>query len=377
MTGPLDGTRVLVLAGMGPVPYLSMLLADMGADVVRVERPSAGADRAIGQVAGLTPERDVVNRGVDSILLDLKDPAGRECVRRLARAAEVFVEGFRPGVAERLGVGPDELLAVNPRLVYARLTGYGQSGPSAHEAGHDINYVARSGALHAMARRGERPRPPVNLLGDYAGGGALGAFGVVCALLAARQSGIGQVLDIAMVDGVAALTAKLQGLRAAGLYADEPGTNYLDSGAPFYDTYACADGRYIAVGALEPTFYQQFISRLGVDTRDWPDQEDRDEWPRLGSLIAGAIRRRTRDEWEHTFHGTDACVSAVLTFDEAAADPHNAARGLYRDIEAVLHPAPAPRFSATPPRAPSTPSSNASTVSEIEGRWQIADERRG
>ena len=371
MAGPLEGTRVLVLAGMGPVPYLSMLLADMGADVVRIERPRVEGDRTIRETVGLTPERDVVNRGVDSIVLDLKKPIGRDDLLQLAQAADVFVEGFRPGVAERLGIGPDVLLERNPRLVYARLTGYGQSGPRAHDAGHDINYVAQSGALHSMAREGEAPRPPINLLGDYAGGGTMGAFGVVCALVAANRTGLGQVLDVAMVDGVAALTAKLQGLRASGLYSDEPGTNFLDSGAPFYDTYLCGDGRYVAVGALEPHFYREFICRLGVDTSDWPGQNDREQWPRLRDLIAAALLRRTRDEWRETFVGTDACVTGVMSFDEAAADPHNKERGVYQDVGGVLHPSPAPRLSATPARKPSVPHATPSSVEAVAERWQV------
>ena len=269
MTGPLAGVRVVVLAGMGPVPFTGMLLADMGAQVVRVVRPASRPGR-LSQTEGLRKEHDLVNRGVDAVAVDLKDPAGVEAVLRLVARADVFVEGYRPGVADRLGLGPDVVLRRNPAVVYARLTGYGQVGPLSQQAGHDINYVAQSGALHAMARTGEAPRPPINLLGDYAGGGAIAAFGIVCALLEARGSGRGQVVDAAMVDGVALLTAKLQGLRAAGLYTDEPGTNWLDSGAPFYDTYRCADGQYVAVGALEPDFYRAFISRLGVDISGWP-----------------------------------------------------------------------------------------------------------
>ncbi|MCX4095582.1 CaiB/BaiF CoA transferase family protein [Nocardia sp. alder85J] len=369
MTGPLTGVRVLVLAGMGPVPYVSMLLADSGADVVRVVRPAHRSARALDQTEGLAAEVDIVNRGVTTVPVDLKHPAGRESVLRLAGAADVFVEGFRPGVAERLGLGPAEVTAGNPRLVYARLTGYGQTGPRAHEAGHDINYVAQSGVLHALAPAGGAPRPPINLLGDYAGGGALGAFGIVCALVAAHTSGHGQVLDVAMVDGVALLTAKLQGLRAAGLYSDEPGTNFLDSGAPFYDTYRCADGRYLAVGALEPDFYREFTGRLGVDTSGWPNPDDRVRWPRLRELIAAALVRRTRAEWAEIYRGTDACVSPVLTFDEAAADPHNAARGLYQRIGAALHPAPAPRFGRTPARTPSAPPAGTEQVAAVAARW--------
>lgn len=355
MSGPLAGVRVLMLAGMGPVPFVGMLLADMGARVVRVVRPPHRSARALTQTDGLRAEFDVVDRGGDAIAVDLKDPEGLETVLRLIAGADVFIEGYRPGVAERLGLGPDVVLARNPEIVYTRLTGYGQSGPLATEAGHDINYVAQTGALYAMARSGEAPRPPINLLGDYAGGGAIGAFGIVCALLEAWKSGRGQVIDAAMIDGVALLTAKLQGLRAAGLYADEPGTNFLDSGAPFYDTYRCADGHFIAVGALEPDFYAEFLSRLGVDTGQWPEQNDREQWPRLRELIAAAVATRTRAEWAGIYEGTDACVTPVLTFEEAARDPHNAARGLFERVGGVLQPAPAPRLSRTPARRPSTP----------------------
>lgn len=371
MTGPLTGTRVLVLAGMGPVPYASMLLADMGADVVRVVRPPNRSARALSQTVGLTEEVDVVNRGVDAVAVDLKDPAGRESVLRLVESTDVFIEGYRPGVAERLGLGPDEAMARNERLVYVRLTGYGQTGPRSRDAGHDINYLAQSGALHAMARAGGAPRPPINLLGDYAAGGAMGAYGIACALVSAARTGRGQVLDAAMVDGVAALTAKLQGLRAAGLYSDEPGTNFLDSGAPFYDTYRCADGGYIAVGALEPDFYREFTSRLGVATAEWPDQDDRSQWPVLRQLISDAVGRRTRAEWEQVYAGTDACVTPVLTFDEAAVDPHNASRGVYRTVGGVLHPTPAPRFSGTPAREPSVPTVGTVAPADVESRWGV------
>jgi alpha-methylacyl-CoA racemase len=369
MTGPLAGVRVVVLAGMGPVPFTGMLLADMGAQVVRVTRPPSRLARSLSQVDGLSEEHDVVNRGVDTVAIDLKDPGGVDLVLRLAAAADVFIEGYRPGVAERLGLGPDVVLQRNPAVVYARLTGYGQAGPLAREAGHDINYVAQSGALNAMARPGEAPRPPVNLLGDYAGGGMTAAFGIACALLEARASGRGQVIDAAMVDGVALLTAKLQGLRAAGLFSDQPGTNWIDSGAPFYDTYRCADGRYIAVGALEPDFYREFTARLGVDVTGWPDQDDRTAWPRLRELIASAIADRSQAEWAAIFAGTDACVTPVLTFEEAARHPHNAKRGVFDRVDGVLHPSPAPRFSRTPARRPATPASGPVDVHRLVESW--------
>lgn len=367
--GPLCGIRVVVLAGMGPVPFASMLLADMGADVVRIARPPNRRARVLEQTSGLTPEHDLVNRGVRSVAVDLKSPEGVERVLALCAKAHVFIEGFRPGVIERLGLGPDVLLQRNPSLVVARLTGYGQYGPLAQTAGHDINYVAQSGALHAFGGIDSAPRPPLNLLGDYAGGGVVAAFGIVCALLEARSSGHGQVIDAAMVDGVALLTAKIQGLRAAGLFSDDPGTNWLDGAAPFYDVYRCADGRYIAVGALESDFYAEFISRLGVDVTDWPDQNDRSQWPRLRELIAAAVAARPMAEWAEVFEGTDACVTPVLTFDEAAQHPHNRKRGLYTEVNGALHPAPAPRFSRSGTRPPASEPVGDLSVDALLEEW--------
>ena len=370
MTGPLRDVRVVVLAGMGPVPFLSMLLADMGASVVRVVRPRKSPPRPVDQTAGLRDETDVVNRGVASVVVDLKDPASLAALTEMLLDVDVFVEGFRPGVTERLGIGPDVLCAANPRLVYARLTGFGQAGPLAHEAGHDINYLAQSGALHAMARHGEAPRPPVNLLGDYAGGGTVGALGVVAALYEARHSGRGQVVDVAMVDGVALLTARLHGMRAAGLYSDEAGTNWIDSGAPCYEVYRCRDGRFVAVGALEPDFYREFLAGLGVDTGDWPAQDDHSRWPELRERIASAIASRTRDEWTSVYEGTDACVTAVLDFDEAAAHPHNRQRGVYVREGGVLHPAAAPRLTGTPFASPRAIGPAYGSVAELVATWQ-------
>lgn len=371
MTGPLEGMRVVTLAGLGPVAFTGMLLADMGAHVVRIARPG-GRNRGLPLTEGVRPEQDVVNRGVDTVELDLRDPAGLRDALALLDRAEVLAEGYRPGVAERLGLGPQEVLARNPALVYARLTGYGQDGPLADRAGHDINYLAQSGALHGMARRGEAPRPPLNLLGDYAGGGTTAAFGIVCAVLESRRSGRGQVIDAAMVDGVAQLTAKLHGLRSAGELTDEPGTSWLDSGAPFYDTYRCADGGYVAVGALEPDFYRELTSRLEVDLADWPAQDDRARWPELRERLTAEFARRTRDEWAAVYAGTDACVTAVLTYDEAAADPHNVARGVYRRIGDTLHPNPAPRFGRTPAREPGPPHPETEDVRRLLDAWGAA-----
>jgi alpha-methylacyl-CoA racemase len=306
---------------------------------------------------------------VETIALDLKSEVGRRRVLELAAIADVFMEGFRPGVTERLRLGPEELLALNPALVYARLTGYGQTGPLSHEAGHDINYVAQTGLLHALRRDGEAPHPPINLLGDYAGGGTFGALGIVSAVLESRDSGEGQVIDAAMIDGVAMLSARLQGLRAAGVYADAPGTNYLDTGAPFYDSYRCADGKYVAVGALEPDFYGEFLARLDVDVSDWPDQQDVAQWPRLRQLISSVLASRTRDAWTAVYEGTDSCVTPVLDFEEAAVNAHNVERGLFSELDGVLHPAPAPRFSRTPTREVSVPPAEEADHRQILGAW--------
>jgi alpha-methylacyl-CoA racemase len=369
MSGPLSDVRVVVLAGMGPVPFLSMLLSDMGARVVTVVRPATRQQRALSQTDGLREEHDVVNRGIERVPVDLKDPEAVAGLLDLLREADVFVEGYRPGVVERLGLGPDVVLEHNPAIVYARLTGWGQTGPLARSAGHDINYVAHSGALHAMARFGEAPRPPINLLGDYAAGGTGAAFGVVSALLEARRSGLGQVVDAAMLDGVALLTARLHGLRAAGLFSDVPGTNYIDSGAPFYEVYRCRGGEFLAVGALEPDFYQEFLKGLDLDTSAWPQQDDRERWPELRRLIREAIGTRTRDEWADVFEGTDACVTPVLTFDEAAMHPHNAERGLYATHNGVLQPAAAPRLSRTPGRSVASAGRRHEDLTALQRTW--------
>ncbi|WP_223111090.1 MULTISPECIES: CaiB/BaiF CoA-transferase family protein [Aeromicrobium] len=328
----------------------------------------------MAQAEALRPEHDLVNRGISTVSVDLKERAGAEAVRALAARADIFLEGFRPGVVERLGLGPDVLLERRPALVYGRLTGYGQSGPLSTAAGHDINYLAQSGALHALGTPDGDPRPPINLLGDYAGGGLVGALGLVAAVLEARSSGRGQVVDAAMVDGVALLTAKLQGLRTAGLVSDPPGTSYLDGGSPAYGTYRCSDGRHIAVGALEADFYAQFVSRLGVDVSHWPDQNDESQWPRLRRLIAAAVGRRSMREWERIFEGTDACVTPVLTFEEAAEHPHGRERVLFREVDGVLHPSPAPRYSRTPSPPPRTPAAgDTDTIEDLLTRWKPRD----
>jgi alpha-methylacyl-CoA racemase len=336
--GPLHGVRVLELVGIGPGPFCAMLLADMGAEVLAVERPAAEASGA----------PFLFGRGRRRVAVDLKHPRGPEVVLDLAAGADALIEGFRPGVAERLGIGPDAFLARNPRLVYGRVTGWGQDGPLARAAGHDIDYIALAGALHPVGPAGGPPVPPVNLLGDFGGGGMLLALGVVAALLEAGRSGRGQVVDAAMVDGAALLTTQLHELLAAGLWSDRRGANLLDGGAPFYGVYETADGLHLAVGALEPRFYAELLARVGLDGEGLPAQLDRDGWPVLRERLAAVFRTRTRDEWCQLLEGTDACVAPVLSLAEAPAHPHNRARGTFVDVGGVTQPAPAPRFSRTP-----------------------------
>jgi alpha-methylacyl-CoA racemase len=349
--GPLAGYHIVEMAGIGPAPFAAMLLADMGAEVIRIDRREA-VDLG---VPGREPKFDVLLRGRRSIAVDVKADRGREVVKRLAAKADALVEGFRPGVMERLGLAPDVLLAVNPKLVYGRMTGFGQDGPLAQAAGHDIDYIALAGVLHAIGRKGEAPLPPLNLVGDFGGGGMFLAFGVVCALLEAQRSGKGQVVDAAMVDGSATLMALMYGLYSQGTWKDERGVNILDTGAPWYDTYRTKDGKWLAVGAIEKRFYEAFVERLGLKLGDLPKQHDRAGWPDLRRRFAEAIAARTRDEWESIFEGSDACVAPVLALGEVAQHPHNRARGTFLTHDGVLQPAPAPRFSRTVPAMGSTP----------------------
>ncbi|MFI5041757.1 MAG: CaiB/BaiF CoA transferase family protein [Acidimicrobiales bacterium] len=334
--GPLRGMRVLEVAGLGAGPFCAMVLADMGADVVRVDRPSSGTGTG------------VLGRGKRSITVDLKSAGGVDLLLRLVGAADVVVEAFRPGVAERLGFGPAACLARNPRLVYARATGWGQDGPWSSMAGHDIDYIALSGVLSMIGPSGGPPVPPLNLLGDFGGGGLALAFGVTCALIEAARSGWGQVVDGAMVDGSALLATLIYELVAMGGWREERGANALDGGAPYYATYETADGRWLAIGAVEPQFYRRLLEGLGLAGAPLPEQGDRARWPELRDAIAAAVRRRTRDEWEREFAGTDACVAPVLTPSEVAGHPQHAARGTFVDVGGVRQPAPAPRLSRTP-----------------------------
>ncbi|MDA8320526.1 MAG: CaiB/BaiF CoA-transferase family protein [Actinomycetota bacterium] len=360
--GPLDGIRVIEIASLAPAPFGCMILSDLGADVLRVERAEASGPDAAAPVDPLT-------RGRRSIGLNLKDPAGVDLLLRLTETADVLVEGFRPGVAERLGFGPQECARRNPGLIFARMTGWGQDGPLARSAGHDIDYIALSGALHPIGRAGGRPVPPVNLVGDFGGGGMLLAVGVLAALVERQRSGLGQVVDAAMVDGSALLTAFLHGMRAAGAWRDERGVNLLDGGAPFYDTYATADGQHMAVGALEPQFYAALLAGLGLADADLPAQHDRAGWPVLRDRFTAIFASRTRDEWAGVFAGTDACVAPVLSLDEAAGHEHNAARGVFTEVAGVIQPAPAPRFGRTAAGAPTPPvRPGASTDSVLSAR---------
>ncbi|HVV29850.1 MAG TPA: CaiB/BaiF CoA-transferase family protein, partial [Mycobacteriales bacterium] len=343
MTGPLHGIRLVELAGIGPGPFAAMMLADMGAEIVRVDRTTSGdGHRGMASV-------DILNRGRRSIAVDLKKPAAVEAVLRLVEQADGLLEGFRPGVTERLGLGPDACLARNPRLVYGRMTGWGQDGPYAPAAGHDINYIALTGALHAIGQAGGPPVPPLNLVGDFGGGGMLLAFGMVCGLLEARGSGQGQVVDAAMVDGAALLMSMTYSLRAAGMWDGERGTNLLDGGAPYYSVYETADGKWVALGANEPQFFAELLRRLGLPAELADGREDPANWPVLREQLAGAIRSRTRDAWEQELGGTDVCFGPVLSMAEAAGHPHLSARSTFVERDGLTQPAPAPRFSRTAP----------------------------
>ncbi|MGA0795266.1 MAG: CaiB/BaiF CoA transferase family protein [Quisquiliibacterium sp.] len=341
--GPLNGIKVLEFEAIGPGPFCGMMLSDMGADVLLVERPQ---DPGLG--VGRARWTDVMSRGRRSVTLDLKTPEGVQAAIELAGKADALIEGFRPGVMERIGLGPEVLLATNPRLVYGRMTGWGQQGPLAQRAGHDINYIALTGALHAIGRVGEAPVPPLNLVGDFGGGGMLLAFGIACGLLEAKNSGKGQVVDAAMVDGASTLAAMFFGMMAANRWSETRGDNVLDTGAPWYDTYETRDGKYVAIGSIEAKFYAELLERLGLAGEPLPAQHDRAGWPVLRARFAEVFKSRTRDEWVQVFDGSDACFAPVLTFSEARTDAHNVARGTHVQVGKIQQPGPAPRFSRTP-----------------------------
>ncbi len=337
--GPLAGYRIIELAGIGPGPFCGMMLSDMGAEVIRVERPAKDGRRP----------RDVLARNRKSLAVDLKHPEGVETVLRLCEGADALFEGFRPGVTERLGIGPEDCMGRNPKLVYGRMTGWGQDGPMAQAAGHDINYIGLSGALHAIGRAGERPVPPLNLVGDFGGGGMLLAYGLVCGLLEAQRSAKGQVVDAAMVDGAASLMAMFFTFAAQGAFKPERGTNLLDGGAHFYDTYETADGEHICIGSIEPQFYALLVEKAGLDKEQFAPQMDPSKWPELKAALTQVFKSKTQAEWCKIMEGTDVCFAPVLSIFDAPKHPHNVARKTFVDVEGLVQPAPAPRFSRTEP----------------------------
>lgn len=342
MAGPLSGLRIIELAGIGPGPFAAMMLADHGAEVIRIDRPGARIDA-----------RDPLLRSRRLIGVDLKSPEGKARVRDLVKSADGLIEGFRPGVTERLGLGPDVLLGDNPKLVYGRMTGWGQTGPYAHAAGHDINYIALAGALHAYGRAGEKPTPPINMVGDFGGGGMMLAFGMVAALLHAQKTGLGQVIDTAMTDGAAVLMSMIWGFRANGIWSDDRGTNMLDTGAHFYDTYETSDGKWISIGSIEPQFYAELRRLAGLtDDPDFDEQMSRAAWGPLKAKLTALFLSRTSAQWCELMEMTDVCFAPVLSMADAPSHPHNAARGTFIEVGGVMQPAPAPRYSATITDAP-------------------------
>ena len=376
MSGPLDGVRIIELAGLGPAPFAGMMLADAGADIIRIDR----SDRA-SYPPNTAPHVDLMNRGRRSVAVDLKHPDGVALVLRLLDGADGLMEGFRPGVAERLGLGPDTCLERNPRLVYGRMTGWGQEGPMASTAGHDIDYIALAGALEPMGRVGERPLPPLNLVGDFGGGGMLLAFGMCAAIIGARQTGAGQVIDAAMVDGAASLMTMTYTLMSAGIWKDQRGTNLLDTGAHFYEVYETSDGGYFALGAIEPQFYAELLRRLGLDGEALPDQMDREAWPQMKERFAALFATKTRKEWEVIFEGSDACAAPVLSPVEAPDHPHMKARGTFTEVAGVVQPSPSPRFLGTPGAIRRPPPNPGQNGDEALADWgleatEVADLRR-
>ena len=343
--GPLTGVKVVEIAGIGPGPFCAMMLSDMGAEVLRVDRTEA-TDLGVRN----DPKYNLLNRGRRSIAVNLKSPEGVAAVKRLVQRADALIEGFRPGVMERLGLGPDICLGLNPKLVYGRMTGFGQDGPMAKAAGHDINYIAMTGALHSIGRQGGAPVPPLNLVGDFGGGALYLAFGVVCALLEAGKSGKGQVVDAAMVDGAASLMTGIYGLRAAGVWNDNRGENILDTGAPFYDVYETRDGKHVSIGSIEGRFYQELLQLAGLDKEPLAKQHDRKAWPVTKARFAEVFKQKTRDEWCKLMEGTDVCFAPVLSMAEAPKHPHNQVRGTFVEVDGVVQPGPAPRFSRSKPK---------------------------
>ncbi|MEY2753710.1 MAG: alpha-methylacyl-CoA racemase [Actinomycetota bacterium] len=372
MAGPLSGYRIIEIAGIGPGPFAAMLLADMGAEVIRVERA-----QAVRGPAPETPHYDVMLRGRRNVALDLKNPEGVATLLDLVASADALIEGFRPGVMERLGVGPDVCLARNPRLVFGRMTGWGQEGPYAQAAGHDINYISLAGALAHFARAGEAPVPPLNMVGDFGGGGMFLAYGVVCALLEAQRSGKGQVVDTAMVDGAAVLMSMFWAFRNIGMFDENaPGTNLLDTGAHFYDVFECADGTYVSLGSIEPQFYAELMRITGLEgDSEFAQQMDKSKWPALKERLRGVMKSKTRDEWCALMEHTDVCFAPVLTMAEAAQHPHNVERGTFIEVAGITQPRPAPRFSRTEPVVVSAPAHAGQHSREVLADWGLSAER--
>jgi alpha-methylacyl-CoA racemase len=337
--GPLQGIRIVEFAGIGPGPFAAMLFSDMGADVIRVDRKGGRAPH----------KTEIALRGRKTVALDLKKPEAVEAALKLIEKADALIEGFRPGVMERLGLGPDIALKRNPKLVYGRMTGWGQTGTLAHAAGHDINYIALSGALHAIGREGKKPVPPLNLVGDFGGGAMYLAFGVACGLVEAQKSGKGQVIDAAMTDGAASLMTMFYGFMASGFWQDKRASNMLDGATHFYDTYETKDGKYVSIGSIEPQFYKELMEKTGIKDEAFMAQMDRDAWPALTDKLADVIKTKTRDEWDAIMLGSDVCYAPVLSLTEAPKHPHNVARKTFLEMDGVVQPAPAPRFSRTAP----------------------------
>lgn len=362
--GPLEGVTVIELGGIGPGPFCAMMLADLGADVIRIDRIRGPVNSSEADAP-----RDLLNRGRLSISVNLKSREGVEMLLRMVESCDILVEGFRPGVVERLGLGPAECLARNPALVYGRMTGWGQEGPLADSAGHDINYIALSGVLSLIGRADTAPLPPLNLVGDFGGGGMLLAFGLLAGLTHARSCGQGQVVDAAMVDGAALLATMMVSMKSAGSWSDARGTNLLDTGAHFYDVYECSDNEYVSIGSIEPQFYSQLLDALELDPSQLPRQFDRSQWPALKERFSEIFLTRTRSEWCERMEGTDICFAPVLSLDEAMRHPHNAHRATYVEADGVMQPAPAPRFSSTPAAIPKRPPAAGENTSEVLDRF--------
>ncbi len=362
--GPLTGFRIVEFAGIGPGPMCAMLLSDMGADVLRIDRLAAA-----GLGISMRSKFDLLNRGRRSVALDLKKPEAIEVAMRLIEKADALIEGFRPGVMERLGLGPDKCLARNPRLVFGRMTGWGQEGPMAEAAGHDINYIALTGALHSIGRKGDRPVPPLNLVGDFGGGALYLALGIVAGLLEAQKSGKGQVVDAAMVDGASSLMTAIYGIKAAGVWTDNRGENLLDTGAHFYEDYETSDGKFISVGSIEAKFYEELLELSGLKGQELPHQMDRTAWPAMKDRLARIFKSKTRDEWCKIMEGSDVCFAPVLSMEEAPRHPHNRHRATFVEMDGVVQPGPAPRFSRTPGKIQRPPASPGEHTNEALRDW--------